>query len=91
MVEREIGRKLKCLAFDNEGEYTLREFETYCTKNGIRHEKIVPSTPQHNGVAEMMNHTIIERVRWMLKIAKLSKVFWSEIALIAYYLINRSQ
>ena len=63
MVEREIGMKLKCLAFDNEGEYTLREFETYCTKNGIRHEKIVPSTPQHNGVAEMMNHTIIERVR----------------------------
>ena len=63
MVEREIGMKLKCLAFDNEGEYTLREFETYCTKNGIRHEKIVLSTPQHNGVAEMMNHTIIERVR----------------------------
>ena len=45
MVEREIGRKLKCFRSDNGGEYTSREFETYCTKNGIRHKKIVLSTP----------------------------------------------
>ena len=75
MVEREIGRKLKCLMSNNGGEYTSREFETYCTKNGIRHEKIVPSTPQHNGVDEIMNRTIIEKVRCMLKTAKLPKVF----------------
>ena len=75
MVEREIGRKLKCPGSDNRGEYTSRKFETYCTKNGIRHEKTVPGTPQHNVVVERMNHTIIERVRRMLKIAKLSKVF----------------
>ena len=30
---------------DNGGEYTSREFETYGTRNGIKHEKIVPSTP----------------------------------------------
>ena len=28
MVEREIGRKLKCLMSNNGGEYTSREFET---------------------------------------------------------------
>ena len=39
MVERETGRKLKCLRSDNGGEFTSREFETYCTKNSIRHEK----------------------------------------------------
>ncbi|KAL6344249.1 hypothetical protein AAG906_035474 [Vitis piasezkii] len=38
-----------------------REFETYCTKYGMRHEKIISGTPQHNGVAKRMNHTIIER------------------------------
>ena len=75
MVEREIGMKLKCLAFDNEGEYTLREFETYCTKIGIRHEKTIHNTPQHNGMIERMNHTIIKRVRCMLKTTKLFKVF----------------
>ena len=66
MVEREIGKKLKCLRSDNGGEFT---------KNGIRHEKKVYSTPQHNGVAERVNRTIIERVRCMLNIEKLPKVF----------------
>lgn len=36
-------------------------FESYCAKHGIRHEKTVPYTPQHNGVAERMNRTIAER------------------------------
>ena len=74
MVERKNGKKLKCLMFDNGGEYTSREFETYYTKKGIRHEKTVPSTPQLNGVVERMNHIAIERVRCMPKTAKLSKV-----------------
>ena len=75
MVERETGRKLKCLRSNNGGEFTSREFETYCTKNGIRHEKKVYGPPQHNGVAEKMNRTIIKRVRCILNIAKLPKVF----------------
>ena len=38
-------------------------------------------------MAERMNHTIIERVKHMLKIAELSL---GEVAQTAYYLINRS-
>ena len=75
MVERETGRKLKCLRFDNGGGYTSRVFETYCTKNGIRHEKTILDTPQHNGVTERMSHTIIERVKCMLKIASCLRCF----------------
>ena len=90
MVRRETRRKLKCLRSDNESEYTSREFETYCTKNGIKHEKTIPGTPQHNGVAKRMDRTIIERVRCIPKIAKLSKAFWGEATQTAYYLINRS-
>ena len=75
MVEKEIRKKLKCLRSDNGSEYTSREFETYYTNNGIKHEKTIPSTPQHNGVVEMMNYTIIERIRCMMKIVKLLKSF----------------
>ena len=75
MVERKTGKKLKCLGSDNGGEYTSREFETYYPKNDIRHKKIVPSTPYYKSVTEMMNGTIIERVRCMLKTAKLSTLF----------------
>jgi hypothetical protein len=44
-IEREIGRKLKCVRTDNEGEYR-GPFETFCKNNDIKLEKIVPKTPQ---------------------------------------------
>jgi transposase InsO family protein len=60
MVERETNKKLKYLHSDNDGEYTSKEFKIYCAKYEIRHEKTVPYTPQHNSVAERMNHTIVK-------------------------------
>ncbi|CAA0831270.1 Unknown protein, partial [Striga hermonthica] len=90
MVERQAGKRLKCLRSDNGGEYTSHEFKNYCAEHGIRHEKTVPGTPQHNGVAERINRTIMEKVRCMLRMAKLHKPFWGEAVLTACYLINRS-
>ena len=90
LVERETDRKLKCLRSDNGGEYTSHEFENYCARHGIRHVKTVPGTPQHNGVAERMNRTIVEKVRCMLKMSDLPKSFWAEAVKTAVYLINRS-
>ena len=90
MVERDTGKKLKCLRTDNGGEYTSREFDVYCGSHGIRHERTVPRTPQHNGVAERMNRTIMEKVRSMIIMAKLPKPFWGEAVRAACYLINRS-
>ncbi|MCF8704093.1 hypothetical protein L3055_11205, partial [Corynebacterium sp. MC-02] len=90
MVERETGKKLKCLRSDNGGEYSSKQFDAYCRSYGIQHEKTIPCTPQHNGVAERMNRTIMERVRSMLSMAKLPKPFWGEAVRAACYLINRS-
>ena len=69
-----MGNPLKLLQTDNGGEYISKEFKEYCSKNGIKHKKTVPSTPQHSDVVEMMNQTIVENVQCMLKLAKLS--FW---------------
>ena len=85
-----MGNPLKRLRTDNGGEYISREFKEYYSKHGIRHEKTVPGTPQHNGVAKRMNRTIVEKVRCMLKLAKLPKSFWGEVVNTAVYLINRS-
>ena len=35
-VERETGKKLKCICTDNGGEY-LEPFDVYCKEHGIRH------------------------------------------------------
>ena len=51
---------------------------------------MVPSVPLHNGVVERMNQTIVEKVRCILKLAKLPKSFWGEAVNTAVYLINRS-
>ena len=90
MVEREKRKPLKCFRNDNGGEYTSNEFKNYCSKKGIRHEKIVPSTPQQNGVVERMNHIIVEKIRCMLRMANLPKSLWGEAVVTACYLINRS-
>ncbi|BBH02187.1 transposable element gene [Prunus dulcis] len=87
-VERETGRSFKCIA-PITGEY-MGVFRNYCRSNGIRHERSVPKTPQHNGIAERMNRTIVERIRTMLSHAKLPKSFWGEALMIAVDLINLS-
>ena len=51
LAENETGKRLKCLRSDNGGEYCSKEFESYCSYNGIRKEKTVHGTPQENGVS----------------------------------------
>ena len=51
LVENETGKILKCIRSDNGGEYYNKEFDSYCSYNEIHREKIVPITPQENGVS----------------------------------------
>ena len=78
MVEKSSGEKIKTLRSDNGGEYTSKELEDYLKRNGIRHERTVPKTPEQNGVAERMIRTLEETVRAMLSDSKLPKKFWAE-------------
>ena len=90
MVERETERKLNRLRSDNGVENTSHSFRNYCSQHGIRHERTEPGTPQHNGVAERMNRTTVEKVRCMLRMSDLPKTFWGEAVQCAVYLINRA-
>ena len=51
LFENETGKTLKCLIFDNGGDYCGKEFDSYCSYNGIHREKIVLGTPQENVVS----------------------------------------
>ena len=73
-VERQTGKQLKSVRVDNGGEY-WGSFQQYCRSHDIRLEKMIPKTPQQNGVAEKMNRTIYDRIRCMFSHAKLSKSF----------------
>lgn len=66
-TEKEVERQIKLLRTDGGGEYTSIKFEEYCRAHGIMHEVIAPYTPQHNGLAERRNRTIMNMARSMLK------------------------
>ena len=47
------------------------------------------ATPQHNGISERMNRTILEKARGMLHHAQLPMTFWKEAISTAVYIHNR--
>ena len=90
LMENQIGRKVKRLRIDNGLEYCSNEFDEFYRKLGIVRHKTVRNTPKQNGLAEMINRTLIEKVRCMPVSSNLSKHFWAEAVVTAAYLINRS-
>ena len=88
MVENETGLKIKRLRTNNGGEYEDTKFKKFCYEQGIRMERTVPRTPQHNGVAERMNQTLTERARSIRIQSGLPKQFWAEAVNTTAYLIK---
>lgn len=88
-AEKQAERQIKILMTDGGGEYTSRDFYAFCEQTGILHEVTAPHTPQHNGVAERRNRTILNMVRSMLKSKKLPHSFWGEAATTAAYVLNK--
>ncbi|KAF7779102.1 hypothetical protein Agabi119p4_3447 [Agaricus bisporus var. burnettii] len=82
--------RIKVLHSDRGGEYTSEEFQRYLKSRGTEIKLTVHDTPQHNGVAERRNCTIVERVRALLHASRLPKTFWAEAALHIVWLMNRS-
>jgi len=75
-VELETGHKLKVLRSDGGGEYTAGEVQSFLKDKGAKHKMTTADTPQHNGVAERMNRTLVERVRTMLIDTELPDGYW---------------
>ncbi|GAU43786.1 hypothetical protein TSUD_378110 [Trifolium subterraneum] len=90
LVEKQSDKQIKVLRTDGGGEYTSKEFENYCKDQGIIHEITAPYTPQHNGLAERRNRSILDMARSMVKQKGLPHRFWGEAVSTAVYILNRS-
>ena len=82
--------KVKCLRSDRGGEYLSDEFSAYLKAAGTIRKLTVHDTPEHNGVSERLNRTIMENVRAMLHDSGLPKFLWAEAVAHAVYLKNRT-
>ena len=88
MVETQTGRQVKRLHLDIGGEYKNDLFFQICRDEGIVRHFTVRDTPQQNGEAKRMNHTILGKVQYMLSNVGLGKEFWAEEVVYACHLIN---
>jgi transposase InsO family protein len=84
------GIKIKILHSDGGGEYKSHEFDNHLANKGIQCRFTVHDMPEHNGVAERLNHTLLEKVRAMLHTADLAKNLWGEALKHAVWLKNRT-
>ncbi|KAK3016711.1 hypothetical protein RJ639_005649 [Escallonia herrerae] len=90
MIEKQTEKEIKRLRTDNGMEFYLDKFTKFCKNEDIVRYCTVRKMPQHNGITERMNRTLLERARYMLSNARLSKEFWAEAINTAAYLVNRS-
>ena len=88
-VEKQLGRNIKSLRSNRGGEYLSQAFLDYLRDNGILSQWTPPYTPQHNGVAERRNRTLLDMVRSMMGKADLPKSFWGYALKIVVYILNR--
>jgi hypothetical protein len=89
-IENLTNKKIKTLRIDNGGEYTSKEFVSFCKSAGTRRELTVPHNPQQNGVAERKNRSIEETVKALLNDQGLSMFLWGEATMTTIYVQNRS-
>jgi transposase InsO family protein len=85
-VENMIGRKIKVLRIDNEGEYTSNEFSDFYKEAWIKREKNVAYNLQQNGVVERKNWSIISAVKTMIHDQSLPLFLWAEACNTTMYL-----
>ncbi|GJZ25674.1 retrotransposon protein, putative, ty1-copia subclass [Tanacetum coccineum] len=75
-VENQLGKTIKSLRSDRGGEYMSQEFLDHLKEHGIIAHRTPPYTPQHNGVSERRNRTLLDMVRSMMSQTTLPKSFW---------------
>jgi transposase InsO family protein len=73
------GAKIKWLHSDRKGEYTGEVFSRLLAEQGTERRLTTYNTPQHNGVAESLNHRLMERMHTFLIQSTLPKSLWAEV------------
>ncbi|KAD0079197.1 hypothetical protein E3N88_44807 [Mikania micrantha] len=89
MVANQHGRGIKVLRTDQVGEFTSKEFNEFYEYEGITRQLTTPYTPQHNGIIERRNQTILNLTRSILKAMNMPQSFWVEAIRHLIFLLDR--
>ena len=87
-AEVKTGQHVSALCSNGGGEYISGKVQCYLKEKGIKHEIIMPDTPQHNGMAKHMNQTLLDKVQAMLIDADLPQSYWYDALRYATHIHN---
>ena len=86
-----FGRVCTRIHADRGGEFTGGDWTTMCNERRIKYTWASTATPEHNGLAERIHRTTVEKARAMLIAAGLPiSKYWVEALKYATYLYNIS-
>ena len=88
-VEKEIGKRLKCLRSDRGGEFICHEFNNFCIERGIKRQVSAPGTPEQNEIAERRNRSIMDCARTLMIEKNIAIKYWKEAISTAVHTLNR--
>ena len=88
-AQTQTGKTLKRFHSDGGGEYISKELKAFFMKQGTTMTTTTKGTPQHNGMMERMNRTILNMARSMLWHGHMHVSYWMDAVLTSVYIINR--
>jgi len=90
IAKTQFKANVKIIRSDNRLEFISGPMKNFYGEHGIIHQTSCVGNPQQNRRAERKHHHILEVARALRFQANLPIPFWSECALAASYLINRT-
>ena len=82
-------KNFKRFRTDHGGEYLSQKFNQHLSANGTKQILTMDDTPAYNGVAEMLNHVLLECTQAFLHSSVLLKFLWGEAVKHTILLKNR--
>jgi hypothetical protein len=86
-VHGKIPRMIRC---DEGSKFLSRDLTNWLKQEGITLQTTVAYSPSQNGVAERMNHTLVELTRTMVNGCELPKFLWELVIKHTAYLWNQA-
>jgi len=89
-LQTQREKTLKRLHSDGGKEFVNSELSKFLREQGTDHSTTTTHTPQHNGIVERANRTIMEMIRSMLFHSNAYLKLWGEAANVTAHLLSRS-
>ncbi|MBW0545089.1 hypothetical protein O181_084804, partial [Austropuccinia psidii MF-1] len=89
-AENRLGKSVKRILTDGGKEFVNKFISDFCVNRGIENITTTPYTPQHNGIVENLNRTLLDKARAMRIETGVPKELWAEIINTANYLRVRT-